>query len=86
MKKTLCALVIGISSVIGCENNNIRIKQPEGGDAIVIPYDCAEVKCMDMDGDFYKLVCVDKNDKAIYYTYTWIEGWKRYDLIRENKK
>ena len=78
MKKTLCALLIGISSVIGCNNPNPVVKQPEGGKAMIIPYDCSKVNCMSENENIYRLTCIDKNDRPIYYKYDWIRtgNWR----------
>jgi len=96
MKKTLCALIFGISSVIGCdtlETEQIGTEQHKKAiyvqkeKIVYIPNECKEVKSLTQVYHYLELTCLNDAGETNYYSRVGLDNaWTKYILIKEDKK
>ena len=73
MKKTLCALIFGISSIFGCKDNTMETEQHKAAiygkeRRLYIPNECKEVKSMSIEYVHdINLTCLNDAGETIYY-------------------
>ena len=89
MKKTLYALIFGLSSVIGCDDFGYPVETHRGKKEIYIPNECKEVKSLSVEYEGLNLTCVNNLGETVFYitrNKNMDSKWIKYTIIREDKK